>query len=1132
MEHQPARHSHQGVKMKLSDASLRQIEAAHPGRSTWLAANAGSGKTRVLTDRVARLLLDGVMPQNILCLTYTKAAASEMQNRLFKRLGRWTMLDDVTLLEELAALGVERDLGPDDIDRARTLFARAVEAPGGLKIQTIHSFCAAILRRFPLEAGVNPQFVEIDERAQNLLLDEVVEAIADGQGQSSFDGIAEHFTGPDLQKFLHAILNLDHHFDSHPGADGIWKALGLPAGYDDASLAQECFLPDDFEHIEELKALLMTKDENSNDFKAGLRLQAIPGPALTTADLPTLESVFLNKTGKAPGLAKIGSFPTKATRAELPGMAQVEALMLRVEAGRQSRLSLNVARRSLALYDFAAEFLGTYRARKQARGFLDFNDLIMRTRHLLSDERVATWVLFRLDGGIDHILVDEAQDTSPAQWDVIRLLAQEFTSGEGARADVPRTIFVVGDKKQSIYSFQGADPDGFDRMRDQFSQKLHEIDQPFQSTTLDYSFRSSSAILGVVDQVFANRSGLGSGSAHLAFKADLPGRVDVWPVFQAPDKTEPHHWTDPVDEVSTDHQDKQLADALAGHICDLIETETLTQLDDTGAAFQRKITAGDFLILVQGRQKLLFREIHRACKEAGLPIAGADRLKVAAELAVRDIRSLLAFLALPEDNLSLAEALKSPLFGWSEQELFDLAQRRDSPFLWRSLQNREEEFPNTVQRLTELRDLADFKRPFELIEHILTTRGGRSALLGQLGPEAAEGIDALVSQSLAYERSNIPNLTGFLVWLDADDLEIKRQMDSVGDKIRVMTVHGAKGLEAPIVILPDTAPRKAPKLPEVVPHNTIAVWSPNKDLIPAALQSSLKDKQRQQEEERDRLLYVAMTRAESWLIVMGSGDIKEGKECWHNAIQDAISALGAAPLNTVAGLGLRYEPMQWSTGPQSDPVQPQIMKQSVPSWAIPYTKPAQAPAAPRSPSDLGGDKVLPGGAPQDAENAKRLGTAVHRLLEVLPNAPQDQWGHIAQRLVEADIQAAAFQEARAVLQQPQLAYIFAPESLAEVDISAHLPELNGDPIQGSIDRLLISPTRVLAVDFKSNQIVPSEVAQVPSGLLRQMGAYAAALSQIYPHHDIETAILWTKTLELMPLPPDLVISSLANTSPA
>ena len=1116
--------------MKLSDASLRQIEAAHPTRSTWLAANAGSGKTRVLTDRVARLLLNGVMPQNILCLTYTKAAASEMQNRLFKRLGRWTMLDEAKLLEELATLGVKSNLKSADIKRARTLFARAVEAPGGLKIQTIHSFCASILRRFPLEAGVNPQFVEIDERAQNLLLDEVVETIADGPGRSSFDGIAEYFTGAELQKFLHAILNLDHHFDNHPGADSIWEALGLVAGYDDASLARDCFLPEDLKNIEELRAILMTKSETGHDFKAGLRLQAINGPTLTAADLPILESIFLNKSGKAPGAAKIGSFPTKPTQAELPCMAQIEALMQRVEAARHRRLNLNVAKRSLALHDFAAEFIDTYRARKQARGFLDFNDLIMRTRHLLSDERVATWVLFRLDGGIDHILVDEAQDTSPAQWDVIRLLAQEFTSGEGARADVPRTIFVVGDKKQSIYSFQGADPDGFDRMRDQFSQKLREIDQPFQSTTLDYSFRSSSAILDVVDQVFANRSGLGSGSEHLAFKKDLPGRVDVWPVFQAPDKTEPHHWTVPVDEVSTDHQDKQLADALAGQICDLIENEMLTGLDDAGAAFQRKITAGDFLILVQSRQKLLFREIHRACKEAGLPIAGADRLKVSAELAVRDIRSLLAFLALPEDNLSLAEALKSPLFGWSEQDLFDLAQGRDSPFLWRSLQKREEEFPNTVQRLTELRDLADFKRPFELIEHILITHNGRSALLGQLGPEAAEGIDALVSQSLAYERSNIPNLTGFLVWLDADDLEIKRQMDSVGDKIRVMTVHGAKGLEAPIVILPDSAPRKPPKAPLVMAHNNVAIWPPNKDFMPDGLKASLTDIQRQQKEERERLLYVAITRAESWLIVMGSGRIKETDDCWHNVINNAISTLGASPLSTMAGMGLRYEPMQWSVGAQRDTAKPQVIKHSPPSWATPFAKPPQTPVKAHSPSDLGGDKVLPGGAPQGAENAKRMGTAVHRLLEVLPNAPQDQWDKIANWLIEADIRTAACQEARAVLQRQELAHVFGPESLAEVDITAHLPELNGDPILGSIDRLLVSSSRVLAVDFKTNQIVPNEAAQVPSGLLRQMGAYAAALSQIYPDHEIETAILWTKTLELMPLPQDLVISALADTS--
>jgi ATP-dependent helicase/nuclease subunit A len=522
--------------MKLDDASKRQVEAAHPARSTWLAANAGSGKTRVLTDRVARLLLDGVMPQNILCLTYTKAAASEMQNRLFRRLGRWTMVNNTDLLNELMALGVERSLKPKDIDRARTLFARAVEAPGGLKIQTIHSFCASILRRFPLEAGVNPQFVEIDERAQKLLLDEVVEAIADGAERSSFDGVAHHFTGMDVQDLLRSILDLAHLFEVPATQEDIWQGLGLRPDYKDQDLAMDCFLPADAQLVFDLRAELLNKV--GNDLKAGVNLQALKGPGLTVIDMPVLESVFLTKSGADPFKAKVGKFPTKKTQLELSYMTQLDALMMRVEDTRQSRLALRTAERTKALYEFATEFLQTYHDRKQTRGFLDFNDLILRTRTLMSDERVAAWVLFRLDGGIDHILVDEAQDTSPAQWDVIRLLAQEFTSGQGARADVQRTIFVVGDKKQSIYSFQGADPEGVDKMRDQCAARLLEIDQPFQSTTLDYSFRSSPAILELVDQVFCNRTGLGSRSSHLAYKSELPGRVDIWPVFQKPEKAE------------------------------------------------------------------------------------------------------------------------------------------------------------------------------------------------------------------------------------------------------------------------------------------------------------------------------------------------------------------------------------------------------------------------------------------------------------------------------------------------------------------------------------------------------------------------------------------------------------------
>ena len=1116
--------------MKINDATRRQVEAAQPTRSTWLAANAGSGKTRVLTDRVARLLLDGVMPQNILCLTYTKAAASEMQNRLFRRLGRWTMLDNTDLLKELLELGVESTLNSEDIDRARTLFARAVEAPGGLKIQTIHSFCASILRRFPLEAGVSPQFVEIDERAQKILLDEVLEAIADQPERSSFDGIANHFTGMDIQDVLRSIIDLAHLFDAPTTQDDIWRSLNLEPGYQEKNLAEDCFLPNDAQLVFDLRLTLLSKV--GNDHRAGVNLLEINGSELKAADLPILESVFLTKSGADPFSAKVGKFPTKKTQTEFPYMAQVEALMMRVEGTRQNRLALRTAERTKALYEFSTEFLQAYHDRKQARGFLDFNDLILRTRSLMSDERVAAWVLFRLDGGIDHILVDEAQDTSPAQWDVIHLLAQEFTSGKGARADVERTIFVVGDKKQSIYSFQGADPEGFDRMRDQFAAQLLEIGQPFQSTTLDYSFRSSPVILGFVDQVFSNRVGLGSRSSHLAYKSELPGRVDVWPVFQKPEKVEPGHWTDPVDEVSSDHQDKKLADALAGHIQALIKTETLTQLDKNGVPFRRKITAGDFLILVQSRQKLLFREIHRACKEAALPIAGADRLKVAAELAVQDIQSLLSFLALPEDNLSLAEALKSPLFGWSEQDLFNLAQGRDSPFLWRSLQNRKMDFPDTVHRLVELRNIADFKRPFELVEHILTTQGGRAALLGKLGREAAEGIDALISQSLAYERGNTPNLTGFLVWLDADDLEIKRQMDGVGDKIRVMTVHGAKGLEAPIVVLPDTAARKSPKSRDVVDHHGIAVWKPNTKLIPNILTPTLDVIQSRQIEERDRLLYVALTRAESWVIVMGSGDIKESQECWYNIIQTAVLAKGAMPLNTTAGIGLRHELTPWEAG------EPELgetiisNKYEVPNWVITKTSTPVLPPSPRSPSELGGEKIVNNDLTQANPNALRLGTAVHLLLETLPNVPHGKWGNVANLLIEKDILPLALSEVTKVLKNPNLSHIFTIDTLAEVDISAHLEELGGNPIQGSIDRLIISKKTVTAIDFKTNQTVPTEAKQVPEGILRQMGAYSSALSQIFPNHEIETAILWTKSQHLMQLPRHLVISSLERASRA
>ncbi|WP_299642691.1 double-strand break repair helicase AddA [uncultured Ruegeria sp.] len=1111
-----------------NDATERQVQAARPDASTWLAANAGSGKTRVLTDRVARLLLDGVQPQHILCLTYTKAAASEMQNRLFKRLGEWAMLDNSSLLEQLTDLGVPGEISSDKLAQARTLFARAIETPGGLKIQTIHSFCASLLRRFPLEAGVSPQFSEMEDRAAALLREEIVEDFAEGPQAGLIEDVARFVTDTGFDKLTAAITQKRNLFAQRLEWSDLVHRFDLPAEYDETSLLERVFLGGEVELIRSMLPALT--ESGGNNAKAAVKLAGFNEARL--AHLPMLESVFLTGKGaKEPFTAKLNAFPTKPLREGMLAdrMPQLEAFMLRIEAAREQRLALVASQKTAVLHRFAAAFLPEYEQRKQLRGWLDFDDLILRARQVLNDPAVAEWVLYRLDGGIDHILVDEAQDTSPDQWDVIEKLAQEFTSGEGARSGVERTIFVVGDKKQSIYSFQGADPQAFDRMQEEFGRKLAESGSKLWDSTLEYSFRSSSAILTLVDILFENRSDAGfrKDSQHRAFKADLPGRVDLWPVVEKVADAEDGDWTDPVDRPSARHHTVILAEKVAQSIKDMIERgETIPEDGKPDQFVRRKVQPGDFLILVQRRSDL-FAEIIRACKALRLPIAGADRLKVGAELAVKDLAALLSFLATPEDSLSLATVLKSPLFGWSEQRLFDLAHRRKEQFLWAALRNRAEEFPKTLSVLNDLRSQIDFLRPYDLIERILTRHDGRRKLLGRLGAEAEDGINALLSQALAYERTDIPSLTGFLVWMQTDDLEIKRQMSGVGNRIRVMTVHGSKGLEAPIVILPDTGRRQPPRDSEIMVAGGTPLWKVSADVSPSLITQARDEARSREENERLRLLYVALTRAEKWLIVAAAGELGKDGNSWYQMVEAAMDQAGAAQ---VPGTDIRrLSQGDWEAPPLIDQPNTDVGPVGLPDM---FHHPAPGPVAPASalsPSDLGGPKALPGDAGLDEEAAKLRGTYLHLLLEHLPVAEKDLWPKLCARLLP-DMQETGRQEilneAACVLTAENLQPVFAPGTLAEVPITS---DLNGQRMHGVVDRLIISDTEVHVIDFKSNATVPDRAEDCPDGLLRQMGAYAYALAQIYPDRSIRTAILWTRTASLMWLPHDLVTDALART---
>ncbi|MFN3953900.1 MAG: double-strand break repair helicase AddA [Pararhodobacter sp.] len=1126
----------------MDEPTRRQVAAAAPEASTWLSANAGSGKTRVLTNRVARLLLRGVEPQRILCLTYTKAAASEMQNRLFAGLGAWAMLEARELEAALTGLGESIDADPEVIARARRLFARAIETPGGLKIQTIHSFCSALLRRFPLEAGVPPDFTEIEERSLRQLQLELLEDLAAGADAVLLRDLAALVPEATL---LSVLDELGKHRDvfepGQPVAD-LPELLGLSADDSEAHLIDEVFLGGEAALVSALVPLLLVGGTTDQRLAEGLAAAATPG----IAALAALEKVLLfTRSAATPHAAKLGKLGTKAVRlaAAVPLLDALDDLARRVEAARPRRLALALLARSRALHAFARRWAVALGAAKARRGWLDFDDLILRARRLLSDPQVAQWVLFKLDGGIDHILIDEAQDTSPQQWAVIERLTQEFTAGQGAR-EALRTIFVVGDKKQSIYSFQGADLRGFDRMRSQFDRALADAGQRLNHMELQHSFRSSEAVLRLVDHCFAPQSGaagMGGAVEHLAFHATMPGRVDLWPAVPRPETEDPGAWDDPLDRPGEDNHEVQLARIIADEIHAMIERGERIG-EGEGA---RPVHEGDFLILVQ-RRKLLFHELIRACKARGLAIAGADRLVLSEQLAVQDLIALLKFLALPEDDLSLAAVLRSPLFGWSEDRLYRLAQGRGAQHLWARLRA-DPQSGETLAILDDLRGQADFLRPYELLERALTRHDGRRRLMARFGPEAEDAIEAFVGLALRYEQGQIPSIDGFVNWLQASDAEIKRQPEAAGRRIRVMTVHGAKGLESPIVILPDTAARKNTSRSSLAVVDGQPILRANAEEAPEAQRIADAEQAESRREENDRLLYVALTRAERWLIIAGAGDT-ETADCWYARLQAAMTALGGWAQAHPTGRGMRFEHGIWPSAQpaisgvlavQGDAAQAPAGPLASDTAALMAPLPApRAAARPLSPSDLGGAKALAGEAGEPEDIALRRGRLVHRLLEHLPALPVSARAQAGVALLadpdaSAEERAACLEEVLRLLdaaaQEPSLARMLGGAAMTEVALCGNW---HGQPMLGVIDRLLVADNHVLAVDFKTNRVVPPAPEAVPEGLLRQMGAYGHLLGALYPGRKIETALLWTSTMQLMALPSQLTGDALARAAGA
>jgi len=1117
-----------------------QRDAADPQVHAWVAASAGTGKTQVLTARVLRLLLAGAQAQSILCLTFTKLAAAEMQGRVMARLARWAGCDDAALAADLAAIGAAQDA--DTMALARRLFARVLETPAGLAIQTIHAFAQGLIASFPVEAGITPGFQTLDDRAAALLRRRVLTTALSGPRDAGFAADVGEVALDGGEARLNQIMDTVGPYGEalaalrvEAVAPMLRRHLGLPEGgsADGALAAALNGLP--WERLAEM-ARALGRQDGKNAVKLAEALARVIAGSDPAARWPELwRSFFTTNDEPRKPTGMIPKPLDDADPAWRPFCETVQAQMHTIRAEQERWQILDMGGRHLRV---AVRLAQDWQAAKARAGVIDYDDMIRAAARLLAEPGAAEWVRFKLDARIDHILVDEAQDTNALQWEVIRALADEFFAGVGQR-ETFRSLFVVGDYKQSIFSFQGADPQVYADKRDDFHELCAAEPERWKELPLSVNFRSSSAILNVVDQVIGH---IGDGPfsreavpPHVAHAAGAAGAVTLWPPL-LPGENEAEAGGDTNGEDEDDAAplatDIAMAHRIAGSIAGWLNPAEPLLLPATG----RRAAPQDVLVLVRSRGRLM-NALVAALHEKGVPVAGVDRLNLSEPLAVADLIALVQFALQPADDLTLAALLVSPFCGLDHDMLTELAAKR-SGTLWAAVEASDAPAVAAARAtLAQVMRLSGEVSPYRFLEAILSgPLQGRAKLLARLGEEARDAIDTVLDQALACEAAGAASLQAFLVWMGAEALEVKRDPDAPLDAVRLMTVHGAKGLEAPIVILADAcaAPKKekgrvtlrfdnGPELPLWLPPGLVAP--------PRSIQDARDDRDRRAADEHRRLLYVALTRPRELLFIGGASKPTKDRdvpgESWYAIVEDALSAWSLqTPRDPVWGTVRRH-----ASGTPAPPAASDITPAAslLPSgqWWLRAAPVEARPPRPLSPSALTPDTTAQ--PPPDANRraAARRGTALHRLFEVLPGLPSGSRADVARHWCALNVPDLDAEEmvatVLAVLDDPAFGAVFAAAdgggALTEAPVAAVVGEA---VIAGSIDRLLVTQTDVLAVDFKTGSRVPASLAEVPEAHSVQMAAYAAALARVFPGRQVRAALLYTAGPRLIELPTDVL----------
>ncbi len=1156
------------------DPNENQLRASHPRASVWVSASAGTGKTKVLADRFLRLMLpsfekntvvEGTEPEKILCLTYTKAGASNMAERIQNILSHWAVCDENTLIKELQTL-IGQNPNQAMIDRARQLFARIADKGGDLKIMTIHAFCQSLLGRFPLEAGISPNFDIADDATQyDLQHDSYLELLKNTDhdpnlGPALDKMIADHDISTleniikHIAKNQNKVLKLIEGRSIKDIEQQTQKDLGYPHLVSKEDIQNNIY--NYFNNLEsEIKSMLdkisqaqgATTIKFYNAFSDWLALPI----EQRKKNLSIVENYLLTKDG----------LPRKTLITKRDGdeqtLKQIETLQADYWALKQEYYAACILEQTLGAVHVAKAYLKIYNRLKKERNLMDYADQVRHTLELLSQDHIAPWILYKIDHGIEHVLIDEAQDTSPEQWDIIRKLTTDFFSGLGAN-DIQRTIFAVGDIKQSIYSFQGAEPQGFIDMREYYKAQVLAAQQNWESLPMIVNFRSSSSILASVDTVFqqpdTHAATLEETTIqHQTFK-DFKwhaGTVELWPVFEQKSQKSDGSRYIPTTLLRQPRPDILMCTHIATTIKSWLNEKRV--LDWTNAPIEPR----DIMILVRKRGTLM-QKLVNALKKQNIPVAGIDKMRLNEQLSVKDVMALIQFTLNPDDDLNTAICLKTPIINLNDQELEDLCLNRHPKTLWMALrESQNERLKDIADYLKSLEDKSAYLSPYDVVDYLIHAPcpadavSGRRAFLKRLGTDCLDPLQELLNQTLHYERQNKADLQSFIHWILNSDTDIKRELsdDAQSNEVRILTAHGSKGLEAPIVFLPDTtdAPQSESMAKGFMWSDQGFYWGASRMVKTVEATQSIHDSnQKRQMDEYYRLLYVAMTRAKEHLIVTGQKSNTVKEDTWYGVISSALKnhpditpqdfdappslhdmATTSYILHNATGNDATREQSQEVKAESKSSISYDTLKSDY-SWIFEQAEIEQPFERPLRPSRPDIEEASVDSPLQRNDDERRFwrGNVIHTLLQSLPDLPKTEWeSAITQYLSYPSIGASPkavaniTKELLAVMNNPEFAAVFGPKSRAEVPISGSIT-LRGQPfiVNGQIDRLAETDEDILIIDYKTNRPASETVETIPKEYLHQMATYRELIKTIYPDKNIKTAILWTYSAELMVIP--------------